>query len=61
MDQQTIDRAIDIATHNALAGTPVKQIIWIPPQSAASNPNGVFCIIYPDYYSATDTMPWNRF
>ena len=58
MNQRTIDRAVNIATRAALRGNPVAKVIWIPPQSAASDPDGSFIINYAGALSTTETPPW---
>lgn len=41
--QGIINKAVNIATRAALAGRPVEKVIWIPPQTASSDPRGNFC------------------
>lgn len=60
MDQEVLDRAVKIATRAALEGRPVARIVWIPPQSAASNPEGVFAVTYSQPLGAADVPPWRE-
>ena len=60
MDQGVIDRAVDIATTNALNGHPVERIIWIPPSNSTSSPNGSFVVQYRELLSTTESSHWSR-
>ena len=59
MDQSILDRAVKIATRSALYGNPVERIIWIPPQTAASNPGGSFAIKICEELRAWESAPWD--
>jgi hypothetical protein len=59
MNQSIIDRAVNIATRQALAGRPVKRIVWIPPQSAAQDSIGGFAVEECGPLSASQTAPWD--
>lgn len=61
MDQSIIDRAVNIATNMALSGNPVRSVIWVPPVSSASDPDGSFYIDPCPSLSASDTAPWDKF
>jgi hypothetical protein len=61
MDQSVIDRAVNIATRQALRGAPVKRIVWIPPKSATSDSGGKFAVELCGPLSAGDTPPWDKF
>lgn len=52
--QQIIDRVVHIATANAIKGTPLKRIVWLPPDSAAQDHLGSFAIEPRKFDSATD-------
>lgn len=39
---QLIHRAVMIATQKAMCGRPLAGLVWIPPQSATSDPFGSF-------------------
>jgi len=58
--QAIIDRAVKLATKNALNGNPVKRIIWLPPTSATQDWIGSFAIEYCPPLSAGDTPPWEK-
>ncbi len=60
MNQQVIDRAVNIATKAALNGHPVERVFWMPPPSAASDPMGVFAVQYAKSLTAGDTAPWDK-
>lgn len=60
MDQTVIDRVVNIATRSALNGCPVKRIVWIPPQSATSSPEGSFSVEYAELLKATENAPWDK-
>lgn len=54
MNQSTIDRAVRIATRNALKGKPVRRVIWIPPLTVTDDPAGSFMIEFDySYFEAT--------
>ena len=57
MEQDIIDIAVAIATKHALAGYPVRQIVWYPPRNT-SDPEGFFGIIPYEGSSITETPPW---
>ena len=48
-----------MATSYAMNGTPVETIQWIPPQSASSNPEGMFYVKFAEPQSGSNTPPWN--
>lgn len=56
MDQSMLDRAVKIATNSALNGRPVRQIVWIPPTTASSDPGGSFVMVPCRTFSAADTL-----
>lgn len=60
LDQQIIDRAVNIATRCAMNGKPVERVIHIPCDSATGDPIGSFCVKYPEQLGASDTPPWER-
>jgi len=60
MDQNIIDRAVNIATRQALAGYPVSRIIWIPPNTSAEDFCGNFVIEECPPLSAAEISPWDR-
>lgn len=60
MDQSVIDRAVNIATKAALYGRPLERVIWIPPQSASSDPRGNFAVQECRPLSGSETPPWER-
>ena len=61
MNQNQINHRISqMATEAALNGTPVETIQWYPPQTASSNPDGIFVVKYAESYSASQTPPWLR-
>jgi len=47
MEQEIIDRAVEIAIDYALKGIKV-QVIWAPPKSAMDDPAGSFVVIILD-------------
>jgi hypothetical protein len=57
--QHIIDEAVKIATKQALYGTPVSRVIYIPPTSA-TQVEGSYCVIPYDNMSATATRPWDK-
>lgn len=59
MEQRIIDKAVNIATRAALNNSPVDRVIWIPPQTAASDPDGSFLISYAQDLDVADTLPWS--
>ena len=59
MDQDIIDRAVNIATHRTLNGYPVLRIIWIPP-AVTGDSGGSFCVQDCPPLGASDTPPWDR-
>jgi hypothetical protein len=60
LQQSIIDKAVNIATRNAMNGTPVEWVEWFPPTSAASNPLGFFAITLCKQYSASEAPSWER-
>jgi hypothetical protein len=60
MDQDIINRAVNIATRAALSGYPVEKVIHIPNQMATGNPIGSFIVIPYQERSPVDTPPWDR-
>lgn len=60
MDQETLDRAVEIATSQAMAGHPVSRILWIPPATAASDPRGAFAIEEAPALTGSNPEPWRR-
>ena len=60
IDQSVIDEAVRIATKNAMYGSPVESITWIPPQSATLDPGGTFLVVYAKNLSASKRVPWER-
>lgn len=60
MNQDILDRAVKLATRLAMRGNPAERIIWLPPETAASDPGGAF-VVYPcPPLSAGDTPPWEK-
>ena len=60
MNQNSInDKISRMATSYAMNGTPVETIQWIPPQSASSNPDGIFVVKFAYEQSGSSTPPWN--
>jgi len=60
MNQDVLDRAVKLATRLAMGGNPVARIVWLPPVTAASDPDGAF-VVYPcPPLSASDTPPWEK-
>lgn len=59
MDQLVLDKAVKIATRYAMDGHPVKRIIWLPPATAAADPNGSFVIEKCGPLSSTEKAPWD--
>ena len=60
MNQNIIDRAVNIATRAALNGHPVKRIVWIPPSSACQDTGGSFGVETCPTLRATETAPWDK-
>ncbi len=60
MDQVIINRAVNIATKNAMCGHPVLSVIWIPPLSACNDPIGSFIVIAAPVLTASQTPFWDR-
>jgi hypothetical protein len=60
MDQETLDRAVNIATKAAINGTPVARIVWMPPTAATCSPIGDFYVIYAEDLTASMTPPWEK-
>lgn len=58
IDQNIIDIAVKTATRSAMNGDPVERIIWVPPSTAAEDPNGNFLVIYCSPLSGSETPPW---
>lgn len=58
MNQSIIDVAVNIATRAALNGTPVSQVVWIPPTTATQPAIGGFAVQYADPRSGSETPPW---
>jgi hypothetical protein len=58
IDQQIIDRAVNIATRCAMKGGPVERVVHIPCASATEDPTGTFCVEYVGQLSAGDMPPW---
>ena len=58
MDQDVLDRAVRIATRAAMNGAPLSRIVWIPPQTAASDPGGIFVVAVAERGSVADGEPW---
>ena len=58
MDQSVLDKAVKIATKQAMHGRPVRKITWIPPLTAANDPGGIFVIEECGPISATERAPW---
>jgi len=58
MNQETLDTAVDIATRMALAGTPVRRVLWVPAGAATEDPRGVFAVQIAGPLSASETPPW---
>ena len=46
MNQRILDKAVDMATKAALNGNPVERILWVPPETATQDPDGLFAIEY---------------
>ncbi len=44
--QAVIDKAVKIATDSALAGKPIKRLVWYPPVVASQDPMGAFMVEY---------------
>ena len=60
MDQAVLDRAVKLATKAALSGKPVARIIWIPPQTGASDSGGSFAVEDAPVYNAAETPVWEK-
>jgi len=60
MNQNALDIAVKIATQRALIGQPVARLIWLPPVTNASDPNGVFLIVDCPPLSGADSAPWEK-
>lgn len=58
--QRLIDRAVKIATKSAINGHPVSKIVWMPSNSAAASPYGIFAIEQWSDHSASTTPPWEE-
>jgi len=59
IQQSVIDRAVAIATKAALSGRPVERVVWLPPTTASSNPEGTFSVMHWNP-SGASTPPWER-
>lgn len=61
MNQNAInDKICRMATAAAMNGTSLETVQWYPPQTAASDPDGIFVVKYAEKYSASQTPPWLR-
>lgn len=60
MDQETLDRAVEIATAQAMAGHPVSRVVWIPPATAMSDARGGFAIETAPAPTGSNPEPWRR-
>ena len=60
MDQSVLDRAVKLATSAAMNGNPVEQIVWMPPDTASSNPTGSFAVVPAQRQSASETLCWEQ-
>ncbi len=58
MNQQILNRAVNMATRAAMRGNPVESITWIPPQTATSLSGGSFIIQYASPILPSHTPPW---
>ena len=58
MNQDIIDRAVNMATGFAMSGTPVEQIIWLEPQTGSEDPRGNFVVRFAPVYKAWEKAPW---
>jgi len=55
--QRIIDKAVKIATKQALSGHPVASITWIPP-AASGQQDGSYMVTVAPPVPATATPPW---
>lgn len=60
MNQETLDRAVEIATARAMAGHPVSRIVWLPPASATCDPRGSFVVETAPAPTGSNPEPWRR-
>ena len=60
MNQQIIDRAVNMATRAALAGRPLAQVLWVPPATATDNPLGKFVAVECGELTASEIPPWEK-
>jgi hypothetical protein len=60
IEQNILDRAVNLATRAAMNGTPVKRVVWLPPQSATQNPSGNFLVEMCGPLMPSETPPWKR-
>lgn len=58
INQEIIDRAVNIATRAALNGHPVERVYHMQSETATGDPLGVFCVKPYDAKSGIDTPPW---
>lgn len=57
--QEIIDRAVRLATKNAMNGTPLRRVLWIEPESGSDDPKGIFSIEYePDICCGSKLSSW---
>lgn len=57
--QEIIDRAVKIATREAMNGHPVEQVLWIPPQTATQDHYGAFAVKHALLSSPSQLPPWD--
>jgi len=53
-----IQKAAMIATREAMNGTPLQQLFWIPPQSGTDDPDGHWGLIQYTSDSPSSKPPW---
>lgn len=57
--ESVVYRMVTMATREAMRGNPLKEIKWVPPPTAASDPKGVFVVeAHKPWESGSFPPPW---
>lgn len=49
-----------MATREALNGTPLSKIVWVPPSTVTENPKGYFIVEYAPKYTPSMRTAWDE-
>jgi hypothetical protein len=54
MNQEILNRAVQLATEAALAGNPIEVVIWLPPRTGSEDSGGSFVVLLQEKRTGSD-------